>query len=171
MDFSEKLPILAHMSATIGNEIAKLVAKDEFLPVIQFAFLLDGKPAAFNSMLKSFAANDLTILAISFLENSETAIVRCVVNYPDAMRKIFAETEIQCVETKVMAIEIATPSDMSKVINAIFAAEVKLHYMYPFITRPNGKIGIVLQTENNAFAATVLRRAGMKTISQSDVGR
>jgi hypothetical protein len=171
VDFSKKLPILSTMGISTENEIASVVAKDEFLPVIQFSFLLDGRPTSLNFIAKMLGPNDLTLLALSFLENSETATVRCVVNYPDTMRKIFADAALQLIETKVMAIEISTPNDLPKVINTIFAAEVKLHYMYPFITRPNGKIGIILQTENNPFASTVLQQAGIRTISQSDIGR
>jgi hypothetical protein len=108
---------------------------------------------------------------MSFLDNFETTVLRCVVNYPDVMRKTLASHGINFFETRVLAVEMDSVLELSKVCNAILSAEVKIHHMYSLLTRPNGKVGIIVQTENNEFAAAVMHRLGIKTIAQNDIGR
>ncbi|MDR1595961.1 MAG: hypothetical protein LBR91_03520 [Puniceicoccales bacterium] len=142
-----------------------------FSTVTQFSFTFGWKVLSFNWILNALNAKDVAILAVSFLENSETALVRCVVNYPDHANEIFVSKKIDFYTTEVLAVEIDSVSDVAKVTNSIFAAEIKMNYMYPFLTRPGGKIGVIVQTENNEFAAKVLHGSGIVTIAQNDIGR
>jgi hypothetical protein len=140
-------------------------------PVVQFSLIFDWKNFRLNEILKSMNAKGVSILAVSFLENSETVTVRCVVNYPDEARRILIDQRIKFFENEAMAVEIDSVNDMARVTNAIFAAEIRMHYMYALLIRPNGKIGIVMQTENNEFATGVLNNIGITTLSQSDMWR
>jgi hypothetical protein len=171
MDFWKIFFILAGMVVSVKDKIDQVAVGDVFSPIIQFSVLLDGKNMSFNSMLKALSAEDVSILAISFLENFETATIRFVVNYPDMVHKFCSKNMISYHETKVLGIEVDSIDKVAQVVNTIFAAEVKMHYMYSFLVRPGGKIGIILQTENNEFATNVLHQTGIKTISQNDIGR
>ncbi|MDR1528626.1 MAG: hypothetical protein LBS22_03525 [Puniceicoccales bacterium] len=171
MDFWKIFFILAKMVASVKDKTDQVVMKDVFSPIIQFSVLLDGKNVSFNSVLRALSAEDVSILAISFLENFEIAIIRFVVNYPDMVRKFCSKNTVSYHETKVLGIEVDGIDKVAQMVNTIFAAEVKMHYMYPFLVRPGGKIGIILQTENNEFAANILHQTGIKTISQNDIGR
>jgi hypothetical protein len=155
----------------IRNAKPSVVASGDSSPVIQFSFSVDWKTSSFSGVLGALDASDVIILAVSFFENFENTMVRCVVNYPDEARKVFSEQGISWHENEILAIETGNVADMPKIVKAIFAAEIKLHYMYAFLTRPQGRIGFVIQTENNEFAASVLGRSGMKTLSQGDIGR
>ncbi|MDR1890680.1 MAG: hypothetical protein LBQ23_00640 [Puniceicoccales bacterium] len=159
------------MVVSIENKIDQVVMESVFSPIIQFSLLLDGKNISFNSILKSLAAENVSILAVSFLENFETATIRFVVNYPDEVRKFCSRNTISYHETKVLGVEVDNMDEIAQAVNTISAAEVKIHYMYAFFVRFGRKIGIILQTENNEFAANVLHRIGIKTISQNDIGR
>lgn len=159
------------MIFSVENKISHEVIKNDASPIIQFSLLLDGKNISFNSILKLLIAEDVSILAVSFLENVETTTIRFVVNYPDEVRKVCLKSTISYHETKVLGVEVNNIGEMAQVVNTIFSAEVKMHYMYPFLVRPGGKIGIILQTENNEFATNILHRTGIKTISQSEIGR
>ncbi|MDR2628474.1 MAG: hypothetical protein LBC30_00540 [Puniceicoccales bacterium] len=159
------------MVDSVKDRIDQVVMENVSSPIVQFSMLLDGKNISFNSILKALSVEDVSILAISFLENFETATIRFVVNYPDIVRKFCSKNAISYHETKVLGIEVDSIDKIAQVVNTIFAAEVKMHYMYSFLVRPGGKIGIIFQTENNEFATNVLHQTGIKTISQNDVGR
>jgi hypothetical protein len=159
------------MNILARTVIGPPVAKDKFLPVVQFSLLLDCKTPSLCSLLKLLASGGISILAVSFLENFETSIIRCVVNYPGVARRIFAEKTICFHETKVLGVELQNVDEIGKLTNAIFAAELKICYMYSFLIRPGGQVGLVVQTENNEFAANVLGCSGIRTISQHDIGR
>ncbi|MDR2776684.1 MAG: hypothetical protein LBB17_01395 [Puniceicoccales bacterium] len=171
IDFWKIFFILAQMVASVKNKTDQVIMEDVFSPVIQFSVLLGGKNISFNSMLKALSVEDVSILAISFLENFETATIRFVVNYPDIVRKFCSKNAISYHETKVLGIEVDSIDRVVQVVNIIFSAEVKIHYMYSLLVRPGGKIGIILQTENNEFATNILHQTGIRTISQSDIGR
>ncbi|MDR1401716.1 MAG: hypothetical protein LBI81_02035 [Puniceicoccales bacterium] len=159
------------MAVMGGHTNDHLVMQRDFSHAIQFSFIFDWRAPSFNGMLRALSAQDVTIVAISFLENFETTIARCVVNYPDIARRVAQEQIIHYHETTVLPIELDSASDMVKVSNTLFSAEIKIHYLYPFLTRPRGKVGLVLQTENNAFAANILASTGIQIISQDDIAR
>jgi hypothetical protein len=156
------------MLTSVENKIAM---ENVFSPIIQFSILLDGKNISFNSILKALSAEDVSILAISFLKNFQLTTIRFVVNYSDMVRKFCSKSMIHYHEAKILGVEVDNIGKVTQVVNIISAAEVKMHYMYSFLVRPGGKIGIILQTENNEFAANILHRTGTKTISQNDIGR
>ncbi|MDR2737981.1 MAG: hypothetical protein LBB18_03520 [Puniceicoccales bacterium] len=159
------------MVIPVENRVVVAISKDGFLPVVQFSLMLDTRVLMFNSVLKSLHRDGVSILAVSFLENFETATIRCIVNYPDIARKVFSEKMVLYHEANVMAVEMNGVDELPNVFNAISAAEMRVHYMYPFLARPGGKIGLIMQTENNEFTANILTRIGIRTISQNDVGR
>ena len=153
------------------TEIAEITTKSTKDPIIQFSLFFDGKQSALATLLGALNNAHVTILAINFLENSETGVIRCIVNYPEIARKIFEKFFIHFYETTVVGIEVDRADDMPKILNEIFSAEVKLQYAYPLITRPNNKIGLILQTENNNFVSQMLQRTGKKIITQNDIAR
>jgi hypothetical protein len=159
------------MTVSDGSNLTLSVAGDDFVPVVQFSFSLDFSAGSPDFVLKPLNARAVSILALSFLENSESTIVRCVVNYPDVARKVFSEKSVFFYETHVLAIEINSVDEIFSVWSAISAAEMKINYMYPFLERPGGRIGLIIQTENNSFTDGVLRHVGIKIISQNDIWR
>jgi hypothetical protein len=77
----------------------------------------------------------------------------------------FGFSEVVVVELK----EVAT--QLVKVLAALFMAEVNVHFTYPLLTRPRGLAALALHVDDNECATSVLRGAGFKILSQSDISR
>ena len=54
---------------------------------------------------------------------------------------------------------------------ALVEAEVNIHYLYPFIMRPNGKCAIAMNVEDNDFAASVLHARQIRCLNRGDIAR
>ncbi|MDR1413553.1 MAG: hypothetical protein LBI56_01260 [Puniceicoccales bacterium] len=162
---------MSGMTVVSGRIENQLIMEGNSSHAIQLSFVFDLKTSSFNGILRALNAQDVTIVALSFLENCETTTVRCVVNYPDVARKVCLEQKIHCLEAKVLALELDSISDLAKVSNILFSAEIKIYYMYPFLMRPMGKVGLVVQTENNEFATNILSSTGIQTLSQDNIAR
>lgn len=139
--------------------------------IVQFSLLLDGKSLSYNNIIKLCSTNDVTISAFSFLENFDTTIMRFVVNYPDHAQKILSEKGIGYYMTNIVGVELDQQTELLNFFNTLFAAEIRVHYAYSFLSRPHGKIGMLLQTENNEFATNLLSSIGIHVLSQDDIGR
>lgn len=74
-------------------------------------------------------------------------------------------------ETSILAAEIATEADLKFLTSALVEAEINIHYLYPFIMRPNGKSAIAMNVEDAEFAETVLNGRQIRCLTLGDVAR
>lgn len=140
-------------------------------PVIQFSLFADNKVGRLNDLTMLMAANDLHVLAMCSLDTTDSSIVRMIVNYPEQARELFSKHNHPFNEVQVVAAEIDSEQDLRKVTCALVQAEVNIHYLYPFIMRPQGKSGLVIRAEDNYLAADVLLRNKVKVLTQADIAR
>ena len=159
------------MEFSTNGSSTKVAGNKSFGKVIQFSVFFGDQIGFQNPIFRIFHATDVSVLAFSFLENFDGSIMRFVVNYPSIAKNILSEKNLQFSTNSIVAVEINSVQDVSKISNIMFAAEIRTHYMYPFLSRPNGKMGIAIQTENNGFTSDILSHAGIRIISQEDIGR
>ena len=50
-------------------------------------------------------------------------------------------------------------------------AEINIHYIYPFLVRPNGRYALAISLEDNELASDTLSRSQLKVIGQEDIAR
>ena len=74
-------------------------------------------------------------------------------------------------QSELVAVELDKESDLKKVTNALVQAEINIHYVYPFLIRPNGRYALALRLEDNDLAADTLQRHQLKVIGQNDIAR
>lgn len=169
IDFSKKIFTFAsYMEFAKGTHMVSTKSNGD---IIQFSVLLDGKSLSYNNIIKLCSTNEITISAFSFLENFDTTVMRFVVNYPDCAQKILSENRVVYYTTNIVGIDLDQQTELLNFSKMLFAAEIKLHYIYSFLSRPHGKIGLLLQTENNEFTKNMLSSMGFKVLSQDDIGR
>ena len=155
----------------LENSIHTAVAPSQQQEVFQFSIFLDGKEWTSSRVIKLLSTQGIIILAFSFVENYDCAIMRIVVNYPEVVEKTLTTAMVHYLKTPVVAIEMEHVFDLQKLSNALFSAEVKVHYMYPFLARPNNKVAVVIQSEQNPFLPQLIHGIGMSILSQNDIGR
>jgi hypothetical protein len=74
-------------------------------------------------------------------------------------------------DVPVVAIELQSESQLKDVTRLLLKAEINIHYVYPFLFRPNGRYGLVVRTEAQELAASVLSSHGITVLGRNDIAR
>ena len=107
-------------------------------PVIQLSVFADNKVGRLNELIQRLGARDIHVMAFSQLDSTECTIMRFIVDYTSEAKDMLNAFGYAFSETEVVAVEIARESRLREVTSALVEAEINIHYIYSFITRPNG---------------------------------
>ncbi len=140
-------------------------------PVLQFSVFADNKVGRLNELIQRFAQKDLHVLALSLLDSTDCTIMRVIPDYPEVARAFLREHGYAFSETELLAVELHTEADLKLVTAALVEAEVNIHYLYPFLARPQGRCALALCVEDNEFAAAVLLARQIRCLNRSDLAR
>jgi len=139
--------------------------------VTQFSVFTENKVGRLNELVLLMAAEDIHIMALCMVDTTDCTIARVVVDYPDEARCLFERSGFAFTEAEVVAVEVVDESKIREVTCALVQAEINIHSIYPFLSRPNGKTGLILRVEDNEIAAEVLNQNGFKVLLQRDIAR
>ena len=152
----------------MGAEIAQ---SREHEPVLQFSIFADNKVGRLNELVQCLGQEDIHIMALSQLDSTECTIMRIIPDYPEPARILLREKGYAFSESPILAIEIRSEADLKFVTAALVEAEINIHYLYPFISRPQGHYAIAMNVEDNEFAEDVLRARQIRCLSRGDIAR
>lgn len=151
--------------------VSEVSQRPDPAPVIQFSVFSDNKVGRLNELVLKFAIHDLHILAISQLDTTECTIIRVIVNYPEPAGEVLRAAGYSFTETEMLVVEMETEDRFRFVTAALVEAEINIHYLYPFLMRPQGRTALALHLEDNDLAASVLQAHGLTVLDQRDLGR
>lgn len=140
-------------------------------PIIQFSVFADNKVGRLNELVQRFSHRDIHIIALSQLDSTECTVMRIILDYPEAARGMLREYGYAFSETPILAVELNTEADLKFVAAALVEAEVNIHYLYPFIMRPNERSALALNVEDHEFAESVLQARQIRCLTRDDVAR
>ena len=130
---------------------------------------LENKVGRLNDLCTLLSQNDVHIVAMCTIDNTDSAITRLVVDYADEAREILKKYDFSYSEGSVVAVELEDESKIRRVTSALAAAEINIHYAYPMLVRPNGKSGIVLNLEDHDMGMDILSKIGLNVLAVSDI--
>lgn len=142
-----------------------------FRPVIQFSIHADNKVGRLNEIVGLLTVHQVHIMAISILDTTDSSIIRLIVDYPEEAQKLLIEHQFSFVQSELIAVELDSEADIKTVTCALVQAEINIHYIYPFNTRPQGKSALAISLEDNDLAADTLQRHQLRVIGQQDIAR
>lgn len=140
-------------------------------PVKQFSVFCENRVGRLYDLTALFKDNDVHVMAMTVLDTTDSAIVRVIVDDPDKARELMVNNDFPYTETDVLAVEITAETDLKGVLAALFEAEINVHYLYSFISRPEEKSALVIHAEDSDVAAQALNQRGFRVIRQSDIAR
>ena len=139
--------------------------------LIQFSVFLENKAGRLNDLCTLLTQNDVHIIALCTVDNTDSAITRLVVDYADEAREVLNNYAFSFSEISVFAVELENESKIRTVTSALAAAEVNIHYTYPLLMRPKGLCGLVLYLEDNDMGIDILSNTGIKVLAVEDIAR
>lgn len=142
-----------------------------FEPVIQFSIHADNKVGRLNEIVGLLAVHEVHIMALSVLDTTDSSIIRLIVDYPTEAQKLLIEHQFSYVQSELIAVELNNESEIRIVTSALVQAEINIHYIYPFLIRPNNRYSLAISLEDNDLAADTLKRHQLKIIGQDDIAR
>jgi len=108
---------------------------------------------------------------LATLDTTDSTIIRIVANYPDETRDILNQHDLSFTERNIVAVELDGEGDLMKVTLALIQAEINIHYIYPFLARPNGKSALAMGVEDVEVAIETLQSHQLRVLTQDDVAR
>ena len=142
-----------------------------FEPVIQFSIYADNKVGRLNEIIRLLSNHEVHIMALSILDTTDSSIIRIITDYPDEAKKLLKENRFSFVMSDLVAVELVSTTEIEKVTHALVQAEINIHYIYPFIYRPNNTSALAISLEDNELAAETLTRHQLKLLGQNDITR
>ncbi len=140
--------------------------------VRQFSVFLQNKVGALLEVVKLLNEHNVTALALSIQDSSESSITRMIVSDPERVSKLFHEHDIAFGECEVLAVELKEGAeDLAKVLSSLLMAEVNIIFSYPLLIRPHGRAVLVMHLDDSECSTDVLRGSGFKILSQADLSR
>jgi hypothetical protein len=133
---------------------------------------LPNKVGAMLDMIKMINSHQTHVVALSVSESTDSAIARIVVSDPDRVQDLFKQNGVAFGICEVVVVELQeVATQLVKLLASLFMAEVNVHFTYPLLTRPRGSAALALHVDDTECASSVLRGAGFKILSQSDISR
>ena len=111
------------------------------------------------------------MLALSVLDTTDSAIIRFVVDDPDHARELLDKNGFPYSESELLVVELASTTELNRLVCALLEAEVNVNYLYSFIPHPDGKSILALNMEDNEVAERVLREHQFRILKQTDISR
>ncbi|MBA3849511.1 MAG: acetolactate synthase [Opitutus sp.] len=149
-------------------EAETTVAQD---PVIQFSVFIENRAGRLLELTAMLAKHNVHIMAMTTLDTTDCAIDRMVVDDPERARELLAVNNFYFTECQVLAVEFADESRLKDIFSAFYDAEMNIHYVYSFVSRPRGKCGIIVNVEDLELAGQTLGNRGFKVLTQRDIAR
>lgn len=149
----------------------EITARSRRDPVRQLSVFAENKVGTLNDIVQRLGLRDVHILAFSLVDSTECSIMRFVVDDVRRAKEIFRGAGLAVVETTILAVQLTTEADIKFVTAALVEAEINIHYLYPFVMRPNGRSGLAISLEDVELADQVLRCHGLQPLDQTDLSR
>jgi len=140
-------------------------------PVVQFSVFLENKVGRLSEFSRLLAQNSIHIIAMTVLDTTDSSIVRIIVDDPVNSSSVLYLEGYSFSETEVLVVEMNSVDDVPVLLSTILAAEINVHYLYPFIFRPSDKSALAIQLEDLDLAADVLKYSDFRVLCQSDISR
>jgi hypothetical protein len=150
------------------SDTAAPVAAD---PVKQFSVFIENRVGRLHDIVSMLAKHDIHIMAMTTIDQTDTALDRFIVDDPDRTRELMAANNFFFTECDVLAVEFKDESQFKDVLNALITVEVNVHYAYAFLVRPKGRSALAMSVEDLDLAASALNTRGFKVLSQRDISR
>jgi hypothetical protein len=139
--------------------------------VVQFSVFTPNRLGRLHDLVRLLGSRNVHVLALTILDTTESAIIRIVVDDPGKARELLNEHGFPFTESRLVVVEVASPTELNRLMAALLAAEVNINYLYSFIPHPQGKSMLALNMEDNDLAEQVLKRNQFPVLRQTDVSR
>jgi len=138
--------------------------------VHQFTVFLENRVGRLQALVTALGNAADPIRALSIEESGDSSLVRVICADADSARRTLREAGFPFGELDLLAVRIPkrNAQPMIAICSALLAAEINIHYLYPFLLGPHGP-ALALYVDDTVLAAQLLMRKGFTLIGESDL--
>jgi|SRR5580658_6375630 hypothetical protein len=138
--------------------------------VRQFTVFLENRVGRLQGLLSALESAAHPIRALSIEESGDSALVRLICGAADSARSTLKEAAFPFGELDLLAVQIPkkNPQPLIAICSTLLAAEINIHYVYPFLLGPRGP-ALALYVDDAVLAEQLLIKNGFTLITESDL--
>jgi hypothetical protein len=136
--------------------------------VRQFTVFLDNRVGRLQTLARELENAGVRIRAFCIEESADSALVRLICSNSDEARNTLHTAGFAFGESELIAVKLkkGTQQPLIAVCSALLAAEINIHYAYPFLeTGP----AIALYVDDPVLASQLLIKKGFTLLAESDM--
>lgn len=141
------------------------------MTINQLSVFLENKYGTLNQVLDLLAVADIHVIAATVADTQEFGIMRLIVSEPRRAYSVLKENNVSAYMTDVFAIVLdnTCAGAFRDTIAHLTEAGLSIEYMYSFAD--NGRIVLVLRTNNPESTREVIRRRGLECLTENDLAK
>jgi hypothetical protein len=121
-------------------------------------------------LTRLFDESEIRIMALSVESSVDCAIVRLIVDDPDAAHQLIAEAGFAVSSSDLLVVELpAGRRGLMSVCTALISGEININYVYSLLHTENHGAMVAIQVDNLAQAVRVLRLKKFRVLDQSEL--
>ncbi|WP_455645879.1 acetolactate synthase [Methanosphaera sp.] len=139
------------------------------MAIKQVSVFLENKTGRLWKALNTLKAQDIDIRALSIADTSDFGILRMIVSNPDAAKTSLEDEKFAVSLADVLAIEVEDqPGGLEAALDLLNNNGINVEYIYAFVEKKTQKALVVLRTEDNDNAVTLLEDNGFSLLDQDE---
>ncbi len=136
----------------------------------QFCVFLENRVGRLNELMRHVETMDVKVMGLTIVDSVDFAMVRIIFNNTDRGREKLELSGFLFSESDVVGV--ALPDEempLSTICTTLVKAEMNIHHAYPLLYRHRGQGTVALYVDDVDQAVTLLREAGLRVITESDL--
>ena len=136
----------------------------------QISVFIENKPGNLAKFTNFIAENHIDMRAFEIADSSEFGIIRIIVDKPLDTLTLLKDNDWICKLTQVIGVKIPDkPGAMASAMNILAEADVSVEYVYTFLARGTDHALMIFRVQDNDKVAAILKKNGVKLVSQEDL--
>ena len=136
----------------------------------QISVFLENKPGTLAEFCKVLQKNNIDMRAMCVADAMDFGIARVIVDNVYDTVTVLKDEGYVCQITKVLTVEMEDrPGALSEILALLGEQNINLEYPYAFLTREKDKAYLVIKVADNAAAADIRKKNGVKVICQDEL--
>ena len=136
----------------------------------QFCVFLENRVGRLKELMRHLETTDVRVVGLTIVDSVDFAMVRLIFNNTDRAREKLELSGFLFSESDVVGVQL--PDDempLAVICTTLVAAEVNIHHASPMLYRLRGKGTVSLFVDDVDLAVRVLREAGLRVVTESDL--
>ena len=140
------------------------------MAIKQLSIFVENREGTLVTVTDAIAKAGVDIRAMSVADTNDFGIFRLIVTDIAKAKKALDEANAFVSVTEVVGVALEDkPGALAKVVKILADQNINLEYTYAFLTREKDKAYLVIKVADNAAAADILKKNGIKVICQDEL--